>query len=49
MDEIVDDSGDLICFDSLGHWRTILNDDGKYEKVFVAGTDILRPLKIILR
>ena len=49
MDEVIDNSEDLLHFDALGHWQTILNDKGEYEKVFVAGEDITRPLRYILR
>lgn len=49
MDEVLDNREDLLYFDALGRWQTILNENGEYEKVFVAGEDIIRPLRYILR
>lgn len=49
MDEVLDNREDLLYFDALGRWQTILNENGQYEKVFVAGEDIIRPLRHILR
>lgn len=49
MDEVLDNREDLLYFDALGRWQTILNENGEYEKVFVAGEDITRPLRYILR
>ena len=49
MDEVLDNREDLLYFDALGRWQTILNENGEYAKVFVAGEDIIRPLRYILR
>lgn len=40
---------DIATFNAVGNWRTIKNDTGKYERVFVPGTDVTRMARIILR
>ena len=40
---------DIATFIAVGNWRTIKNDAGKYERVFVPGTDVTRMARIILR
>lgn len=49
MEEETDTVEDILNFDALGNWRTIKNDDDKYEKVFVPGTNLNQVLKVILR
>lgn len=49
MEEESDTVEDILNFDALGNWRTIKNDDDKYEKVFVPGTNLNQVLKVILR
>ena len=49
MEEETDTVEDILNFDALGNWRTIKNDDDKYEKVFVHGTNLNQVLKVILR
>ena len=31
MDEVLDNREDLLYFDALGRWQTILNENGEYE------------------
>ena len=40
---------DIATVNAVGNWRTIKNDAGKYERVFVPGTDVTRMARIILR
>lgn len=40
---------DLYNFEAIGNWRVVLQDNGKYEKVFVPGNDILRTIRMLLR
>ena len=49
MEEETDTVEDILNFDALGNWRTIKNDDDKYEKVFVPRTNLNQVLKVILR
>ena len=49
MEEEQATAEDILTFNAVGNWRTIRNDDGKYEKVFVPGTDVTRMARIILR
>ena len=49
MEEETETVEDILNFDALGNWRTIKNDDDKYEKVFVPGTNLNQVLKVILR
>ena len=37
MDEVLDNREDLLYFDALGRWQTILNENGEYETVLVLG------------
>lgn len=49
MEEEQATAEDILTFNAVGNWRTIKNDEGKYEKVFVPGTDVTRMVRIILR
>lgn len=49
MEDIFETPEDLYNFEAIGNWRVVLQDNGKYEKVFVPGGDILRVVRILLR
>lgn len=49
MEEEPETVEDILNFDAIGNWRTIKNDDNKYEQVFVPGVDVQHVLRTILR
>lgn len=49
MEEEPETVEDILNFDAIGNWRTIKNDDNKYEQVFVPGIDVQHVLRTILR
>ena len=49
MEDNFETPEDLYNFEAIGNWRVVLQDNGKYEKVFVPGGDILRVVRILLR
>lgn len=49
MEEEPETVEDILNFDAIGNWRTIKNDDDKYEQVFVPGIDVQHVLRTILR
>ena len=49
MEDDFESPEDLYNFEAIGNWRVVLQDNGKYEKVFVPGNDILRTIRMLLR
>lgn len=49
MEEEPETVEDILNFDAIGNWRTIKNDDNKYEQVFVPGIDVQHVLRTMLR
>ena len=49
MEDEYETPEDFFIFSDIGEWRTIMKDNGAYEKVFVPGPDIQKTLRSVLR
>lgn len=49
MEEEYETPEDLYNFEAVGNWRTILRENGQYEKVFVPGDNVLKVSRLLLR
>ena len=49
MEDEYETPEDLYNFEAVGNWRTILQENGQYEKVFVPGDNILKVSRLLLR